>query len=114
MKLQIEGQHLRIRVDERELARLLAGKTIEASTQFAAAFAISFLLRLTPDGDATFEGRADAWQVSLPAAAVREHATRLPTREGLRYSLPAQESRNPLQLLFDVDVRDSVSRRRSS
>jgi len=114
MKLQIEGQKLRIRVDEAELARLLAGETIEAHTQFADAFAIHFAMRATQDDDATFSGHADAWQISLPAATVREHATRLPTREGLRYTLAGKGAEDPLELLFDVDVRDSVKHRRSS
>jgi hypothetical protein len=114
MKLQIEGQKLRVRIDEDELTRLLSGETVETRTAFAAAFAIRFVLRVMQDNDAMFFGEADAWQIGLPEAALREHAARLPTREGLRYTLPGKDIEDSLELLFDVDVRDSVRHRRSS
>jgi hypothetical protein len=113
LKLQVEGQKLRIRVDEDELARLLAGDGVELRTQFAGAFVIRFVVRATEDGSASFAGQADDWQISLPAADLRVHAGRLPARDGLRYILPGKDSMTPLELLFDVDVRDSVRRRRS-
>jgi len=50
----------------------------------------------------------------LPEAAVCDHAGRLPTRDGLRFLLPGRSPGDELTLLFDVDVRDSVKRRRSS
>jgi hypothetical protein len=114
MKLQIEGQKLRIRIDEDELAQLLAGEALETRTGFADAFAIRFAVRTTQGDAATFIGQADAWQIGLPDAALREHAARLPTREGLRYTLAGKDIGDSLQLLFDVDVRDSVRHRRSS
>ncbi|MFZ0870958.1 MAG: hypothetical protein WAM90_09545 [Rhodanobacter sp.] len=114
MKFQIEGQKLRIRIDEDELARLLAGEALATRTGFADAFAISFAVRTTQDDAATLIGQADAWQIGLPDAELREHAARLPTREGLRYTLAGKGTENTLQLLFDVDVRDSVRHRRSS
>lgn len=111
MKLQIEAQHLRIRIDEDELARLLAGAAVVGHTQFAGAFMMHCTLRLQPGSEALFAGQADAWQIGLPEAAVREHAARLPTREGLRYLLPGERDADALELLFDVDVRDSTRRR---
>jgi hypothetical protein len=111
MKLQIEAQHLRIRVDEDELTRLLDGNVIAGHTQFARAFMMHFTLRLQHEAEPVLIGYADAWQVGLPAAAVHEHAARLPTREGLRYLLPCELGVDALELLFDVDVRDSVRRR---
>ncbi|HET6552698.1 MAG TPA: hypothetical protein VFG49_04095 [Dyella sp.] len=114
MKLQIEGQSLRVRIGERELAQLLAGQSVDLRTLFAQAFAISCSLRLGPHGDARFSGTPDAWLIELPDGAVREHASRLPTREGLTFALPTMQDDEPLQLLFDVDVRDSVRQRRSS
>jgi hypothetical protein len=114
MKLQIEGQKLRIRIDEDELARLLAGEALETRTGFTDAFAISFAVRATQGDAATFIGEADAWRIGLPEAGLREHAARLPTREGLRYTLAGKDANDTLQLLFDVDVRDSVRHRRSS
>ncbi|MDE2154399.1 MAG: hypothetical protein KGJ32_00675 [Xanthomonadaceae bacterium] len=112
MKLQIDGQRLRVRIDEDELASLLAGGMLEVRTQFASVFAIRCALRLTTGDDAALEGSADAWRLDLPDTAVRAHAARLPTREGLRFALPGKGDSDTLELLFDVDVRDSVRRRR--
>ncbi|RDI98127.1 hypothetical protein DVT68_13675 [Dyella solisilvae] len=114
MKLQIEGQSLRVRIGESELAQLLAGQAVELRTRFALAFTIVCTLRLAPIGEAGFTGQPEAWLIELPDAAVREHASRLPTREGLTFALPTTESGEVLELLFDVDVRDSVRQRRSS
>lgn len=113
MKLQIEGQQLRVRINEDELSQLLAGDALEAATRFARAFAIRFTLRLSAQDEAGFSGVADAWQITLPDVAVREHAARLPTREGLRFVLTGERAQDALVLLFDVDVRDSVRRRRA-
>ena len=114
MKLQIEGQHLRVRIDEDELARLLAGDAIYAHTRFADAFAMRFELQLVDAEAAKLTGQAEACSIALPEAAVRDHAGRLPTRDGLRFVLPGRSTGDELTLLFDVDVRDSVKRRRSS
>lgn len=114
MKIQIEGQHVRVRIDEGELERLLAGHAIDARTQFADAFAISVTLQLTDAEAASIAGDANAWKITLPPTDVREHADRLPTRQGLRFELAAKGEAQTLTLLFDVDVRDSVRRRRSS
>lgn len=114
MKLQIEAQHLRVRIDESELAQLLAGDAIHARTHFAGAFAIHFELSLAAAEAANLAGPAEVWKISLPEAAVRDHASRLPTREGLRFVLSDGGAEAELTLLFDVDVRDSVRRRRSS
>jgi len=114
MKLQIEGQSLRVRIGEAELAQLLAGGTVESRSRFAQAFTMECMLRLAESGDARLSGRADAWLIELPGAAVREHAARLPTREGLTFNLPTGHGDDVLELLFDVDVRDSVRQRRSS
>ena len=114
MKLQIEGQSLRVRIGEDELARLMAGEAIASSTRFAEAFVLSCTLRLGAGDDARFSGPPDAWLIEIPARKVREHAQRLPTREGLKFLLAGKGEGDTLELLFDVDVRDSVRQRRSS
>lgn len=113
MKLQIENQHLRLRIDEAELARLLAGQCVTTQTCFAQAFSVTFALRLTQAESANVGGHADAWSIEIPHAAVSAHAGRLPTREGLRFVLPTVGDGEPLALLFDVDVRDSARRRKA-
>lgn len=112
MKLQIEGQKLRVRIDEDELASLLDGHPLRSKTRFADAFSMQVELSLGGGDGASLSGQADAWRIALPAAAVREHAARLPTREGLRYVVQERVDGVALELLFDVDVRDSVRRRR--
>jgi hypothetical protein len=114
MKLQLEGQHLRVRIDEDELARLLCGKPLDTHTRFAGAFALAVSLSVEPTDAASIAGRPDNWNITLPEAAVRELAGRLPTREGLRFLLLGGGVDDALTVVFDVDVRDSVRRRRSS
>lgn len=114
MKLQIENQQLRLRVDEAELARLLGGDCVEMQTHFARAFSITFALRLTQSAEAAMIGLPDAWRIDVPHAAVMAHAERLPTREGLRFLLPSEGDIQALTILFDVDVRDSARRRKLS
>lgn len=111
MKLQIQAQHLRVRVDEDELAQLLAGEPVMEVTLFGDAFALMYRLRLASLTQPVLSGSADAWIIALPDADVREHAARLPTREGLRFQLSTGTDSDPLELLFDVDVRDSARRR---
>lgn len=105
MKLQIEDQSLRVRIGEQELAALLAGQDLEMRTEFAGAFAMS--CRLSLGATASLSGSAQAWHIVLPRQAVEAHVERLPTREGLRFQLG-----EALELLFDVDVRDSVRQRK--
>ena len=112
MKLQIENQHVRLRVDEGELSRLLAGESVTTQTHFAQAFSVGFVLRLTQADTASIAGQPEAWSIDVPHADVSAHAERLPTREGLRFLLPTQGENEPLALLFDVDVRDSARRRK--
>jgi hypothetical protein len=104
----MEGQTLRLRVDEAELARLLSGGFAENHT-------------LLPDGRSEIQRirvaqalawwREDAiWNIDLPEADVRALSDRLPSRDGLRFDFRASAAHS-LEVLFDVDVRDSTRRR---
>lgn len=110
MRVQQQGQTLRLRIDEAELATLLAGGTVENATRW-------------PDGRNEHQQLAlavqhgwrrsgDGWCVELADAAVRELAARLPSRDGLSFELVAPDG-GTLEVLFDVDVRDSVRQRRA-
>ncbi|GAB2785115.1 DUF7009 family protein [Dyella kyungheensis] len=112
MKLQIENQSLRVRVNEDELAQLLTERPLQASTRFTRDMTLSCTLRAVPGAAARFGGQPDAWTIDLPLDDVRAHAARLPTREGLLFELESGEG-EPLELRFDVDVRDSVRHRRA-
>ena len=108
-KLQFEDQSVRVRIDEDELARLLAGQLIASATRFNESFALCVTL-VVAQLDAPFvQGTADEWQIGLPLADVRALAARLPTRDGLQYRLHGLGD-YPLDLRFDVDVRDSARR----
>ncbi|WP_426269324.1 DUF7009 family protein [Dyella kyungheensis] len=112
MKLQIENQSLRVRVNEDELAQLLTERPLQARTRFTRDMTLSCTLRAVPGAAARFGGQPDAWTIDLPLDDVRAHAARLPTREGLLFELESGEG-EPLELRFDVDVRDSVRHRRA-
>lgn len=112
MKLQIEKQSLRVRINEDELAVLLAERPVQSDTRFTRELSLSCTLRAVPGAAARFSGAADAWSIDLPLDDVRAHAARLPTRDGLPFVLESGEG-EPLQLMFDVDVRDSVRHRRA-
>ena len=112
MKLQIEGQKLRVRIGEDELAHLLTGQPVVLRTRFTHTMSLSCTLRAVAGAAARFSGHPDAWLIDLPETSVREHAATLPTREGLTFELESGDGK-PLTLLFDVDVRDSVRHRRA-
>jgi hypothetical protein len=114
MKLQIEGQKFRVRIDELELASLLDGRALHSVTRFADAFSIRVVIEPDEGEAATFTGEAAAWRIGVPVKDLRQHAARLPSRDGLHYTLQSQLGAAALELLFDVDVRDSVRRRRNS
>jgi len=110
MKLQFEGQRLRVRIDEDELATLLAGGIVHARTHAADAFDMLCALSLSEGAEARIEGAATGWFVHLPQVPVRELATRLPTRDGLSFEIVSRDAARTLSLQFDVDVRDSARR----
>ena len=110
MKLQFDGQQMRVRIDEDELAVLLRGDAVNAATQAGDTFALRLSLHLHAEGEARIEGAAAQCRLHLPEASVRELATRLPTRDGLQFALPGATPASTLALLFDVDVRDSARR----
>lgn len=108
MRVQLEGQSLRLRVDEDELARLLQGGSADNRTSLPDGQVQLQQLSLAPRiGWRREEG---VWHVSLPEVEVRALSARLPAREGLQFSL-STPSGETLRLLFDVDVRDSARKR---
>lgn len=110
MKLQFDRQQLRVRIDEDELAALLGGGEVSIATHAGEAFALRCTLQLHAHEAARLDGPATQCHLHLPEAAVRDLASRLPTRDGLQFSIPGHGPTEPLRLLFDVDVRDSARR----
>lgn len=112
MKIQIQQQFIRLRIDEAELSRLLAGEVLENRTCLGMQRYCSQTLRLAPAGEALLAGDAAILQFSLPREAVLALQARLPCREGLSFEVATGGP--PLRLQFDVDVRDSLRQRGSS
>jgi hypothetical protein len=108
MRVQLEGQTLRLRVDEAELAQLLAGGDAGNRTQLPDGQTQEQRVRLT--AQLSWRHDESRWQIGLPEAEVRALSTRLPSRDGLRFDLPTPDG-GKLELLFDVDVRDSARKR---
>jgi hypothetical protein len=107
MKLQLQGQRMRLRLDEAELARLLAGEAIVNATEPGEGLRFCQSLRLHSDAQSTLQATPYEWQVGLPKAVVNEYVQRLPCREALEFTL-ACDGGVVLPLDFEVDVRDSL------
>lgn len=108
MRVQLEGQSLRLRIDEEELARLLSGSSVDNRTGLPDGHIEMQQLSLAPRIDWQREGTV--LHISLPEGDVRALSERLPTRDGLRFSLSTPGG-EVLHVMFDVDVRDSVRKR---
>ena len=111
MKLQIEGQRLRFRVDEAELARLLAGESVVDQTQLDESQILRRRIVLRDIDMAHLAWGKDEIHLDLPQDAVRTYATSLPRRDALSFTLGADITATALAIDFEVDVRDSVRQR---
>ncbi len=110
MKLQIDGQQWRLRIDEDELARLRDGRALDSVSHLPDGAVFGFSLALLPVAQAGLQRRGDSWSFSLPVERVEAYVQQLPCKKGLEFALPASAAAE-WRLLFEVDVRDSVSRR---
>jgi hypothetical protein len=109
MKLQLQGQHLRLRIDESELTVLRAGGTLENATVFGV-HAWRQTLRQTDATDPALDADAGCCLIGIPKSLIDAYAARLPCREGLGLSL--RTTGGPaLEIVLEVDVRDSVRTR---
>ena len=110
MKLQVQGQRVRLRIDESELTRLLAGETILNSTTLGAGQVFSQSLELRALGAPELVASAGCWMLRLPRGVVDDYVLRLPCRDALAFELPLPGDAT-LSLRFEVDVRDSPQAR---
>lgn len=113
MKLQIQGQAIRIRIDEDELARLFAGQALEDATAWPDGARLTRALVLSEGAPASFECAPGRWSAALPRQAVEAYASGLSRREGLSFSWPMSDRAGiaDLTLTLEVDVRDSTRKR---
>ena len=108
MKLQIHGQHLRLRIEESELAELREGATLENVTRLGP-IAWRSSLRLTEADHDSLQAVGEC-TIEIPRRLVEAYAARLPCREGLALSLRA-EGGPAIDVVLEVDIRDSVRSR---
>lgn len=108
MRVQMQEQHLRLRLQEDELRQLLDGGTVENRTTLPDGQHATQQVHLAQS--IAWHADAGAWRIALPAVDVHGYARRLPTRDGLRYTLDTPQG-GSLELQFDVDVRDSTRKR---
>ncbi|GIX34580.1 MAG: hypothetical protein KatS3mg126_0359 [Lysobacteraceae bacterium] len=109
LKVQLEGQRIRVRVDEALLARLRAGESLVAHTRLPPAPDFRITLRLVDGERPLWDGSpALGAMLGLPRSRVEHYAERLPCRQGLLLDLQLPEGVG-LSIEFSVDVRDSLS-----
>jgi hypothetical protein len=102
MKIQFQEGLMRVRSDETELAELLDGGELALKVASAGQSVFSLKVQLA-ERLALRPGKS--WRLDLPADQVRAFAGTLPRRDALVFQLPG--ATQPIQLDFEVDVRDS-------
>ncbi|MGE8289448.1 MAG: hypothetical protein ACN6RG_15930 [Stenotrophomonas sp.] len=109
MKIQLQQQSVRLRIDEAELAHLLGGDVLRSVTSFGPAGGFSLALQLQDDSHPALMAEGGGYLLKLPREGVLALAARLPSRDGVAWDVPA--GMQVLHVEFDVDVRDSIRQR---
>jgi hypothetical protein len=102
MKVQLQADSLRVRLDEAELAELLAGRPLQLRTPAGPGTLFALRVELAP---ALALEPGSEWRLALPDEAVRAYAGTLPRRDALAFALAGGEA--GLRVDFEVDARDS-------
>lgn len=110
MKVQLQDQSVRLRLDEAELARLLAGESVENMTRFGGIEGWGMAVSLHGGDQPVLLDGGTFCRLVLPRPAVEALAARLPCRDGLPFDI-ALEDGGQLQLQFDVDARQRAPAR---
>ena len=110
MKLQMQGQRVRLRIDEAELARLLAGEPVVNQLLLGTSAGFSQTLALGQDETPTLAVHSSGWAITLPSGAVSAYVGQLPSRHALGFTLDMGADPT-VELDFEVDVRDSLQAR---
>lgn len=111
MRVQLENDTIRVRIDEDELAELLDDVALLGSTAFGRAFTMRYAIDATGSDRCTLDGDAHEWRLEVPRAQLVELKSRLPSKDGLVFDIPGHDA-VATTVLFDVDVKDSLKRRR--
>ncbi|MCB1561716.1 MAG: hypothetical protein KDI75_11595 [Xanthomonadales bacterium] len=113
MKLRVQEQCLRVRVDEEELKQLLQGRELALQLDFGATNRFGFRLSLHDGSHPDLQLDGLRWSLKLPARKVKDYAECLPTRDPLSFPISASPGGSAI-VQFEVDVRDSLRHRRPS
>jgi len=111
MRVQFENDTIRVRVDEDELAELLDNVALLGSTAFGTVFTMRYAIDATRNEQWDLSGHADEWRLEIPRAELAALQSRLPSKDGLLFEIPGHDT-VATTVRFDVDVKDSVRRRR--
>jgi hypothetical protein len=109
MKIQLDGQRLRLRIDEDELARLIGGEAVDAATALSPQVAMRWHLLLCDIGAPGLLADPGVLRVRLPREDFTAFANARPRRDGLRFDWN-DTGMEPLRVTVDIDVRDSHRR----
>lgn len=104
MKLQLQNDNLRVRIDEAELTALQAGETLRLA--LGRMPDPLFSLRVVLGEALSLQSGASSWQLAMPRTAIHDYVRTLPNRHALE--LPLLDEGQALTLQFEVDVRDSL------
>lgn len=110
MKLQIQQQTLRFRIEESELATLLNENVLVNTLRLPNGESFVQALSLVMTDIPSLQTHALNWYLNLPRTIVEAYVERLPCREGLTFALGNADNL-PFTVQFEVDVRDSVKKR---
>lgn len=112
MRVQLEDDTVRVRIDEDELGELLDDIALLGSTAFGTAFTMRYSIDATDGPACTLSGNAHEWRMGVPRRALRDLQSRLPSKDGLVFDIPGYDT-VATTVRFDVDVKDSLRRRKA-
>ncbi|KAF1003595.1 MAG: hypothetical protein GAK28_04574 [Luteibacter sp.] len=111
MRVQLENDTIRVRIDEDELGELLDNVALLGSTAFGKAFTMRYAIDATERDACVLDGNAHEWRLEVPRTQLLDLKARLPSKDGLIFDIPGLDT-VATKVLFDVDVKDSLKRRK--
>ncbi|MGY3265236.1 DUF7009 family protein [Lysobacter sp. HA35] len=107
MKVQFDTADVRIRLTRAEFASLQGGARLEARIDWPQA---PWSVTVSAADTIEVRGQGAAVDITLPKTDVDDLATRLPARDGLKYTI--DHPNGLLELRIEVDLHDGRARRR--
>ena len=112
MRVQLENDTIRVRIDEDELGELLDNVALLGSTAFGTVFTMRYAIDATGRDTWELSGNAHEWRLEVPRGALADLRSRLPSKDGLEFQIPGHDT-VATTVRFDVDVKDSLRRRKA-